>query len=221
MKDKTPTIIATTALVVAVLAATPVGQAASKFALGKNSVGTVQLKKNAVTGKKIAASSVTGAKVKDDSLAGADVLESSLGKVPSAAAADQAATATTAGRATTADRATSADTLKAPEAWHEVGSAGNPGFQNGWTNYSPSANSAGFYKDRLGYVHLKGMIKNGTMSQTAFTLPVGYRPAKGMLLPTASAHVYGELLLYADGRVDPAVGQNLLMSLDGIVFLGT
>jgi hypothetical protein len=51
---QTSTIIATTALVVAVLAATPVGQAAGKFVLGKNSVGAAQLKKNAVTGKKIA-----------------------------------------------------------------------------------------------------------------------------------------------------------------------
>src|SRR5215475_4483450 len=59
---KTPTIIATTALVVAVLAATPVGQAAGRFALGKSSVGTAQLKKNAVT----------GAKVKNHSLLAAD-----------------------------------------------------------------------------------------------------------------------------------------------------
>jgi hypothetical protein len=212
MKDKTSRIMAATALVVAVLAATPVGQAAGKLVLGKNSVGAAQLKKNAVTGKKIAKNAVTGAKVKDDSLTGADVLESSLGKVPSAGSADQA---------TSAAHAASADTLSAPEAWHEVGSAGNPAFQNGWTNYSPSGNSAGYYKDRLGFVHLKGMIKNGTMSQTAFTLPVGYRPAKAMLLPTASAHVYGEVLIYADGRVDAETGQNLLMSLDGIVFPGT
>src|SRR5215475_3962562 len=50
---KTPTIIATTALVVAVLAATPVGQAAGRLALGKSSVGTAQLKKNAVTSVKV------------------------------------------------------------------------------------------------------------------------------------------------------------------------
>jgi hypothetical protein len=62
MKGKTPTIIATTALVVAVLAATPVGQAAGRFALGKNSVGSAQLKKNAVT----------TAKVKNHSLLAAD-----------------------------------------------------------------------------------------------------------------------------------------------------
>jgi hypothetical protein len=62
MKGKTPTIIATTALVVAVLAATPVGQAAGRFALGKNSVGMAQLRKNAVT----------SAKVKNHSLLAAD-----------------------------------------------------------------------------------------------------------------------------------------------------
>jgi hypothetical protein len=62
MKGKTTTIIAVTALVVACLAATPVGQAAGRFVLGKNSVGTAQLKKNAVT----------GAKVKNGSLLAAD-----------------------------------------------------------------------------------------------------------------------------------------------------
>ena len=90
-------------------------------ALPTNSVGAKQLKKNAVTAlkikngnvtapklkngavtnAKIAANAVTGAKVKDDSLTGADVLESSLGKVPSAAAADTATNATNAGNANT------------------------------------------------------------------------------------------------------------------------
>lgn len=68
--------------------------------LPKNSVGTKQLKNKAVTAAKIkngsvtnakiATNAVTGAKVKDDSLTGADVLESSLGKVPTAATADNA-----------------------------------------------------------------------------------------------------------------------------------
>jgi hypothetical protein len=50
------------ALLVSVLFATPVGHAATKLVLGKNSVGTAQLKKNAVT----------GAKVKNGSLLAAD-----------------------------------------------------------------------------------------------------------------------------------------------------
>jgi hypothetical protein len=91
---------------------------AAATALAPNSVGTKQLKKNAVTAAKIRKSAVTnakiankavtGAKVKDDSLTGADVLESSLGKVPSATAADTATNATNASHATTADSATTA-----------------------------------------------------------------------------------------------------------------
>lgn len=84
-------------------------------ALPKNSVGAKQLKKNAVTAPKIKAgavtnvklgkNAVTGAKVKDDSLTGADILESSLGKVPSATAADSATNATNATNATSASNA--------------------------------------------------------------------------------------------------------------------
>ena len=71
MKGKTTTIIAITALVVACLAATPVGQAAGKFVLGKNSVGTKQLKKNAVT----------GLKVKNGSLMAADFSPRASGRI--------------------------------------------------------------------------------------------------------------------------------------------
>ena len=71
--------------------------------LPRNSVGTAQLKKNAVTApkikknavtsRKIKRNAVTGAKVKTDSLTGLDINESSLGKVPSATAADTASVA--------------------------------------------------------------------------------------------------------------------------------
>jgi hypothetical protein len=54
--------LSATALMVSVLFATPVGHAATKLVLGKNSVGTPQLKKNAVT----------SAKVKNGSLLAAD-----------------------------------------------------------------------------------------------------------------------------------------------------
>ena len=87
-------------------------------ALPKNSVGTKQLKKNAVTAPKIkngavtnakiGKNAVTGVKVKDDSLTGADILESSLGKVPSAAAADSATNATNATHARPPHTATTA-----------------------------------------------------------------------------------------------------------------
>ena len=71
-KSKINPIIAATALVVAVFGTTPLGQAASRVVLPKNSVGAAQLKKSAVFGKKIAKNAVTGAKVKDGSLLAAD-----------------------------------------------------------------------------------------------------------------------------------------------------
>jgi hypothetical protein len=82
------------------------GTGYAAFVLPANSVGTKQLKKNAVSNPKIKNSAITGAKVKNDSLTGADVLESTLGKVPSAAKADDA---TTAQRSVTADHAAAAD----------------------------------------------------------------------------------------------------------------
>jgi hypothetical protein len=52
-KSKITTIVAVTALVVAVLGTTPLGQAASRFVLPRDSVGAVQLKTSAVTGLKV------------------------------------------------------------------------------------------------------------------------------------------------------------------------
>ena len=52
MKNRWPTVLSATALVVAVLGATPVGEAALN-ALPRNSVGPLQLKANAVTSTKV------------------------------------------------------------------------------------------------------------------------------------------------------------------------
>jgi hypothetical protein len=66
--SKIPTILASTALAVALFGATPLGHAASRVILPKNSVGAAQLKKAAVT----------GAKVKDGSLTVADFMPGQL-----------------------------------------------------------------------------------------------------------------------------------------------
>jgi hypothetical protein len=105
------------ALIALVVAMGGTGYAA--ITLPKNSVGTAQLKKNAVTTKKIKKGAVNSKKVKNDSLTGADILESSLGKVPSAAAADNAANASHADSAAAIDRAivrTAAGTTSGPTA---------------------------------------------------------------------------------------------------------
>jgi hypothetical protein len=77
------------------------GGATAFAALGKNTVGTKQLKKNAVTTAKIKNNAVTTAKIKNSAVTGAKLNESTLGQVPSAANADNATNATNAGNANT------------------------------------------------------------------------------------------------------------------------
>lgn len=58
--------------------ATPLGQAAGRLVLPKNSVGAAQLKKSAVAGKKPAANAVTGAKLAPNAVTGAKVADGTL-----------------------------------------------------------------------------------------------------------------------------------------------
>jgi hypothetical protein len=149
--------------------------------LPKNSVGTKQLKKNAVatakiqneaiTGDKIEKEVITGEKVKAGSLTGAQINASTLGTVPTA---DRATTANTADRATTASTAIS---VTPPEPWHEVGTPGEPQFQNGCENSSSMEQTVRFYKDHEGVVHLEGRYGScDAKGDIVFQLPGGYRP---------------------------------------------
>src|SRR4029450_5988070 len=64
-----------------------------------------------------------------------------------------------------------------PEPFHIVGTAGEPAFQNGWTNFGSNRTTVGFYIDTANVVHLKGHLTGGGNSTVAFTLPAGYRPS--------------------------------------------
>jgi hypothetical protein len=83
------------ALVVAVVALIAALSGTAYAALGKNSVGTRQLKSKAVTSGKIANNAVTSAKVAQNSITGADINLSALGTVPSATSATSAGNANT------------------------------------------------------------------------------------------------------------------------------
>lgn len=84
------------------------GGAYAAATLPANSVGSRQLRTGAVQRAKIKNNAVNGTKVLDSSLTGADIAESTLGKVPSAAAADAAANAAHANVATNASHADAA-----------------------------------------------------------------------------------------------------------------
>jgi hypothetical protein len=105
------------------------------------------------------------------------------------------------------------------ESWTEV-----TAFLNSWTNTAFGGyNTAGYMKDPLGWVHLKGLIKSGAMGSSAFLLPAGYRPAKNHVYAVASstggANIYGGVDIGDSGNVVPFQGSNAgYVSLDGISF---
>lgn len=110
------------------------------------------------------------------------------------------------------------DALSAPpEAWHEVGAAGMPGFQNGWVNFGGGLSTARFMKDPLGFVHLQGQVKNGTVITTVFTLPPGYRPAERLDPPSGGAAPPTTIAILTNGDVIPAAG-NARIGFDSITF---
>jgi microcystin-dependent protein len=116
---------------------------------------------------------------------------------------------------------TAAEVGGSPEAWHTIGSAGEPAFQNSWTNYgsAPSVSVAAFYRDPLGVVYLKGVVKSGTVgSVPVFTLPVGYRPIERRSYAVLSNGALAIALVQPNGQVQVVSGSNNDVSLDVISF---
>jgi hypothetical protein len=59
--------------------------------------------------------------------------------------------------------------------WQDV--AGGPGFEDSWVNFAGGYFDAAYAKDdRRQTVLLRGLVKDGTISGTIFTLPAGFRP---------------------------------------------
>lgn len=147
-----------------------IGGATAFAALGKNTVGTKQLKANAVTTAKIKKETITAKKVKKGTLTGTQINLAKLGTVP------------------LASRATLADSIPPAEPTHLVGAPGEPSFENGSSNVGSSGalrlSSVGFYKDHEGIVHLEGIAKvgKGGVVTSVFTLPPGYRPNPSSVL---------------------------------------
>lgn len=98
-----------------------------------------------------------------------------------------------------------------------------PTMTNGWLTYDADPggwSGPGYYKDSAGVVHLRGLIKSGTVGASAFTLPVGYRPADGnLLIGTISNGAVGRVRVSTDGTVMPeSPSSNAWVALDSISF---
>lgn len=105
--------------------------------------------------------------------------------------------------------------------FRKIGGTGQPAFQNSWVNYdtTPGWQHAGFWKDPLGMVHLRGLVKDGTLSNPIFTLPPGHRPMSGSeLFCTYSSTGAARIDVMSDGRVLCLAGGTAYLSLSGISF---
>jgi hypothetical protein len=108
------------------------------------------------------------------------------------------------------------------DAWvteHTAGPWTDVTFQNSWVNYdSPGAGARNVQYREVGDVYeLRGVMKNGTMTATAFTLPEG-PPIANQSFVVDSNGAFGNVQVFANGEVRPQVGNNVYVYVDGIRF---
>lgn len=100
-----------------------------------------------------------------------------------------------------------------------------PTFVNSWANYGGGYNPAGYYKDPLGRIWLRGLLNGGAIATTAFQLP--WAPANRQLFATMYSASSGTQSV---GRLDVDNSGNVIVgafmtgsvfwfSLDGLSFL--
>lgn len=91
-----------------------------------------------------------------------------------------------------------------------------PTLLNGWINFGAPLDTAGYYKDDLGIVHIKGIIKSGTatINTPLLNLPAGYRPLTTQLKGTVSNDLFGYFQIAANGNLLIIVGSNASFSIE-------
>ena len=105
----------------------------------------------------------------------------------------------------------------------------NVNFNAGWNNYDEkSYNSAGYFRDTNGIVHLRGAVvcaEDSKLKEPVFTLPESYRPAKNELYIVASCGdttqfktVTCKVSSNGDVAYNNGASKNYGIFLDGITF---
>ena len=97
-----------------------------------------------------------------------------------------------------------------------------PTLSNGWVYYGSPYEPPGYYMDVSGVVHLRGLIKSGTVGVTMFTLPAGFAPPYTLIVPAMSADALCEIRVDTGGNVIVTTGgSGTWVSLSGISFSTT
>nr|WP_273792456.1 glycosyl hydrolase family 28-related protein [Brucella anthropi] len=92
---------------------------------------------------------------------------------------------------------------------------------NNWSKADNVTYPVGYSRDGDGNVHLKGQITSGSGStgNTAFTLPVGYRPLTRQVMScTVGGGTVAQVIVDTNGNVVPTLAQGNSLWLDAIKF---
>ena len=88
-----------------------------------------------------------------------------------------------------------------------------PTFVNNWADLEASRNAMFAKDERTGVVYMRGLMGTGENNTVAFTLPMGYRPPWQLHIATTSNNLFGQLLIGADGTINPSAGSSAWVSL--------
>lgn len=102
--------------------------------------------------------------------------------------------------------------LSAPLTWVA------PTYQNSWVNFGGGYENGAYAIDALGFVILRGVVKNGTVPAAMFTLPAGFRPAGDKVFPSIASDEETVLEVLSNGEVIIDYGPNTYVILEGIRF---
>lgn len=94
---------------------------------------------------------------------------------------------------------------------------------NSWANYHVDYYNAGYMKDSNGFVHLRGIVKNGTITSgtSILQLPIGYRPSKKCVFSSIAYNsALCTLIIFNDGYLNISnVPNNTWLTLENISFM--
>jgi hypothetical protein len=130
--------------------------------------------------------------------------------------------------------------LVSTDPWRVIGAAGEPGwlmtgdapsgnFGGSFAGYQPPP--AGFFRDAIGFVHLRGVVaivRATAVTGNLFFLPLGYRPSalwrRGVASDKPNAKQHTLIRVTTDGLVEidhastTSSGTTSWVSLDGVSF---
>ena len=102
--------------------------------------------------------------------------------------------------------------ISKPNTWY------NFTFENSWANYGSTWQTAQYSIDSNGFVHLRGLIKDGSTSADITSLPTGFQPVMDEIFIVRTSAGTSRVDIKTDGDVYANPGHASWTSLSGITF---